>query len=147
MRLNLLGVRLARKCSKASCRQRCRTHWINSLVVCIANAGSITHGARHASLAVGSASERLKIIEDDIGAKLFSRHPRGVSLTECGELLVLHARDLLTRHDRLKTELGAYVKGGRGKILLYANTSAMAEFLPVRLAKWLSEYLNEYIEL
>ena len=117
------------------------------LVVCIANAGSITHGARHASLAVGSASERLKIIEDDIGAKLFFRHPRGVSLTECGELLVLHARDLLTRHDRLKTELSAYVKGGRGKIRLYANTSAMAEFLPVRLAKWLSEYPEVAIEL
>ncbi|RLM24776.1 LysR family transcriptional regulator [Brenneria alni] len=117
------------------------------LVVCIADAGSITQGARCASLAVGSASERLKNMEEDIGVKLFFRHPRGVSLTEAGEILVGHARELLSRQKRLKAELDAYVKGMRGKILLYANTSAMAEFLPCRLAKWLSENPNVTIEL
>ena len=34
------------------------------LVVCIADAGSITQGARDACLAVGSASERLKSMEE-----------------------------------------------------------------------------------
>jgi len=117
------------------------------LVVCIADAGSITHGARDASLAVGSASERLKSMEADTGIKLFFRHPRGVSLTEAGEILVGHARELLSRHERLKAELGAYVTGVRGKVRLYANTSAMAEFLPGRLAKWLSEHPDVTIEL
>ncbi|ROR15054.1 LysR family transcriptional regulator [Erwinia sp. JUb26] len=117
------------------------------LVVCIADAGSITHGARHASLAVGSASERLKSIEDDTGVTLFFRHPRGVSLTEAGEVLVRHAREILSQHERLKAELGAYAKGFRGKITLYANTSAMAEFLPGRLAKWLSAHPDVAIEL
>lgn len=117
------------------------------LVVCIADAGSITLGARHASLAVGSASERLKSIEEDTGVKLFFRHPRGVSLTEAGEILVGHARELLSRQEQLKAELSAYVKGVRGKIRLYANTSAMAEFLPARLAKWLSAYPSVTIEL
>lgn len=45
------------------------------LVVCIADAGSITHGARDASLAVGSASERLKSMEADTGIKLFFAIP------------------------------------------------------------------------
>ncbi|PRD14388.1 LysR family transcriptional regulator [Pantoea coffeiphila] len=117
------------------------------LVVCIADAGSITRGARHASLATGSASERLKSIEDDIGVKLFIRHPRGVSLTEAGEVLVRHAREILSRQERLKAELGAYAKGAKGKIRLYANTSAMAEFLPARLAKWLSAHPGVTIEL
>lgn len=117
------------------------------LVVCIADAGSITHGARHASLAAGSASERLKSIEEDTGVKLFFRHPRGVSLTEAGEILVCHAREILSQQQRLKTALGAYVKGICGKLRLYANTSAMAEFLPGRLAKWLIEYPDVAIEL
>lgn len=117
------------------------------LVVCIADVGSITHGARQAFLAVGSASERLKSMEEDIGVKLFFRHPRGVSLTEAGEILVRHARDMLSRQERLKTELSDYVKGMRGKIRLYANTSAMAEFLPGRLAMWLSEHPDVTIEL
>ena len=117
------------------------------LVVCIADAGSITHGAHHANLAVGSASERLKSMEEDTGVKLFFRHPRGVSLTEAGEILVRHAREILSRQERLKAELGAYVKGVRGKVRLYANTSAMAEFLPARLAKWLAEHPDVTIEL
>lgn len=117
------------------------------LVVCIADAGSITHGARRASLAAGSASERLKSMEDDTGVKLFFRHPRGVSLTEAGEILVRHAREILSRQEQLNVELGAYVKGVRGKVRLYANTSAMAEFLPARLAKWLSEHPDVTIEL
>lgn len=117
------------------------------LVVCIADAGSITHGARQACLAVGSASERLKSMEDDTGVTLFFRHPRGVSLTEAGEILVRHAREILSRQAQLKAELGAYAKGARGKIRLYANTSAMAEFLPARLAKWLSEHPDVTIEL
>lgn len=117
------------------------------LVVCIADAGSITRGARHASLATGSASERLKSIEDDTGVKLFIRHPRGVSLTEAGEVFVRHAREILARQERLKAELGAYAKGAKGKIRLYANTSAMAEFLPGRLAKWLSSHPGVTIEL
>ncbi|KGD73725.1 LysR family transcriptional regulator [Tatumella morbirosei] len=118
-----------------------------TLVVCIADAGSITRGAQTASLAVASASERLKSIEEDSGAKLFFRHPRGVSLTEAGEILVGHARELLAGHQRLKTELDAYLKGGRGKIRLYANTSSMASFLPGRLAGWLSEHPDVTIEL
>lgn len=117
------------------------------LVVCIADAGSITHGARRASLAAGSASERLKSMEDDTGVKLFFRHPRGVSLTEAGEILVRHAREILSRQEQLNAELGAYVKGVRRKVRLYANTSAMAEFLPARLAKWLSEHPDVTIEL
>lgn len=117
------------------------------LVVCIADAGSITRGAQHASLAVGSASERLKSIEHDTALKLFVRHPRGVSLTEAGEVLVRHAREILSRQERLKAELGAYATGARGKIRLYANTSAMAEFLPGRLAKWLSVHPGVTIEL
>ena len=118
-----------------------------TLVVCIADAGSITRGAQTASLAVGSASERLKSIEEDSGAKLFFRHPRGVSLTEAGEIVVGHARELLAGHQQLKTELDAYLKGARGKIRLYANTSAMASFLPGRLAGWLSAHPDVTIEL
>lgn len=117
------------------------------LVTSIADAGSITGGARYANLAVGSASERLKSIEEDIGAKLFCRHPRGISLTESGEILVRHARDILAQHARLKTELNAYVKGMKGSIRLYANTSAMNAFLPVRLATWLTEHPEVTIQL
>lgn len=117
------------------------------LFICIADAGSITHGARQANLALTSASERLKNMEEDAGVNLLMRHPRGVSLTEAGEVLVRHARQIVSQQEQLKAELGAFAKGVRGKITLYANTSAMAEFLPRRLAIWLAEHPDMAIEL
>jgi len=117
------------------------------LFVCIAEAGSITHGARQANLALSSASERLKNMEEDAGVSLLVRHPRGIGLTEAGEVLVRHARQILSQQALLKAELGAFAQGTRGKIRLYANTAAMAEFLPGRLGLWLAEHPEVAIEL
>ncbi|MFU0879917.1 LysR family transcriptional regulator [Kluyvera cryocrescens] len=118
-----------------------------SLFVCIADAGSITGGARRANLALASASERLKNIELDAGVSLLVRHPRGVSLTEAGELFVHHARQILSQRELLKAELSAFANGSRGKLKLYANTAAIAEFLPRKLSAWLSEHPDIAIEL
>lgn len=117
------------------------------LFTCIADAGSITHGARQANLALASASERLKNMEHDAGVALVVRHARGVSLTDAGEVLASRARQILSQHERLNAELKAFATGIRGKITLYANTAAMAEFLPARLAPWLSQHPEISIEL
>ncbi len=117
------------------------------LFTCIADAGSITRGARQANLALASASERLKNMEEDVGVTLVVRHARGVSLTEAGEVLDRHARQILSQHQRLNAELKAFATGVRGKITLYANTAAMAEFLPARLLPWLSQHPEISIEL
>ena len=117
------------------------------LFTCIADAGSITRGARQANLALASASERLKNMEEDVGVTLVGRHARGVSLTEAGVVLDRHARQILSQHQRLSAELKTFATGARGKITLYANTAAMAEFLPARLAPWLSQHPEISIEL
>lgn len=117
------------------------------LFVSIADAGSITAGAKQAHLALASASERLKNIERDTGVSLLVRHPRGVSLTEAGELFAHHARQILSQREQLKAQMSAFASGSRGKIKLYANTAAIAEFLPRRLSAWLSEHPDIAIEL
>lgn len=117
------------------------------LFVCIADAGSITGGARRANLALASASERLKNIELDAGVSLLVRHPRGIGLTDAGQIFAQRARLILTQREQLKAELSAFANGSRGKIKLYANTAAIAEFLPPRLSKWLSEHPSLAIEL
>ena len=117
------------------------------LFVCIADAGSITGGARRANLALASASERLKNIEFDAGMSLLVRHPRGITLTDAGELFAQHARQILSQREHLKAELSAFANGSRGKLKLYANTAAIAEFLPRKLSAWLSEHPDIAIEL
>jgi len=108
------------------------------LFLCIVDAGSITQGAIRANLALASASERLRNIEADAGVMLLQRHARGVLATEAGEALAHHARLILRQQDLLKDELKDFSTGSRGTLQLYANTAALTEFLPGRLAPWLA---------
>src|SRR5580693_5189220 len=62
------------------------------LFVAVADTGSITHGAARASLALASASARIKGLEADLGVTLMRRRRRGIELTAAGESLRDHAR-------------------------------------------------------
>ena len=108
------------------------------LFVAVVEAGSITHGAAEAGLSLPAASERLREMETAAGVKLLDRGRRGVTLTEAGETLLHHARLILTQLARMHGEVGQLAKNLRGTVRLLANTAAMAEFLPARLAPWLA---------
>lgn len=108
------------------------------LFLCIAEAGSITHGAIRANLALASASERLRNIEAEAGVALLERRARGVVTTEAGEALAHHARLMLQQQTVLKSELYDFAAGRRGTFQLYANTAALTDFLPQKLAPWMA---------
>ena len=113
----------------------------------VVEAGSITHGARQANLALPSASERLRGMEEVSGVRLLERSRRGVAPTAAGEGLAHHARIVLRQVDRLQAELSEYAKGLKGSIRLLANTAAMTEFLPEALAPYLANHPHIDIDL
>lgn len=113
----------------------------------VADAGSITQGAARANLALASASERLRKIESDSGVELLERRARGVVTTEAGEALAHHARLILRQQELLRGELRDFAAGSRGTLHFYANTAALTEFLPPRLAVWLADRPRMRLEL
>lgn len=117
------------------------------LFVCVVDAGSITAGAKQANLALASASERISNIESDAGVALLERSRTGVITTEAGEALAHHARLILRQHSLLQGELRDFGAGARGTLLLYANTAALTDFLPKRLAPWLAQRPRLNIDL
>ena len=110
-----------------------------SLFLRVAEAGSITHGAALANLAVPSASARLHSMEDMIGLPLLARRARGVDRTPAGTALVHHARIILRQVDQMQGELGDYARSFKTQIRLLANTAAMTGHLPGRLAPFLAD--------
>ena len=50
----------------------------------VAEAASITHGASRANMALASASERIRGMEEVVGIALLERGRRGVKLTPAG---------------------------------------------------------------
>src|ERR1700681_2591697 len=98
------------------------------------DAASITHGASRSHMALASASERIRAMEDALGAPLLERKRRGVQLTPAGSALVHHARIVTQQLEQMRDELSDYAKGLRGHVRLLSNTVAIAELLPAPLA-------------
>lgn len=117
------------------------------LFLAVADAGSITHGAADVGLSLGAASDRLREMEATGQVCLLERGRRGVTLTEAGEALSHHAREILNQAARMRGELGLYAKGLRATIRVAANTAAMVETLPTRLSPWLAVHPQVDIDL
>ncbi|WP_336488480.1 LysR substrate-binding domain-containing protein [Methylobacterium nigriterrae] len=106
----------------------------------VVEAGSITHGAARANLALAAASTRIRGMEESLGAALLIRNRQGVTPTPAGRALLAHARTLLADIDRMQGELSAYSGGTAGQIRVLSNTHALAEFLPEALSAYLAEH-------
>lgn len=118
-----------------------------SLFSMVARTGSISKGAGLAALAVGAASKRMTDLELAVGTALLERHSRGVTLTIAGQALQRHAHRILGDVDQLAADLSDYASGLIGVVRLWANTSAVTQFLPGDIAAFAAENPGIRIEL
>jgi len=61
--------------------------------------------ARRLRIAAPSLSQQIKVLERDLQVTLFDRSPHRVALTPAGEVLLEHARVLLARAERARSEV------------------------------------------
>jgi DNA-binding transcriptional LysR family regulator len=113
----------------------------------VVEAGSITHGAERAHLALAAASTRIRNMEKSLGAPLLLRSRQGVTPTPAGRTLLQHARALLAGAERLREDLGSFTGGLAGQIRILSNTNALTEFLPEALSAFLAGHPQVSIDL
>jgi DNA-binding transcriptional LysR family regulator len=117
------------------------------LMVNIGDASSLTRGAEKSHLSLPAASNRVKNLEDHFGTRLFHRNSQGVTLTPSGEAFMRHARLVLRQIDHLRGDIHEYSRGIKGQIRVLANTTAMTEFMPAVLSRYLSSHPDVTVEL
>ena len=117
------------------------------LFIHIAESPSLTQGARRAHLSPAAASARIKALEGQLDSRLLYRDSRGVELTPAGHKLLQHARLIMRQVDYLKSEFTAYGADHAGHIRIFANTTAVTEFLPEILAGFLAERPGVTVDL
>ncbi|UYP31751.1 LysR substrate-binding domain-containing protein [Pseudomonas sp. Z8(2022)] len=117
------------------------------LFIHIAESPSLTQGARKAFLSPAAASARIKALENQLGSRLLYRDSRGVELTPAGQRLLQHARLIMRQVDYLKSEFTEYGTDAAGHIRIFANTTAVTEFLPEVLAGFLAERPGVTVDL
>src|SRR5205823_1244022 len=113
----------------------------------VVEAGSITHGAERAHLALAAASTRIGQMEEALGAGLLVGGRAGVTPTQAGRTLLQHARTILAQAERLREDLGAYAGGQAGQVRVLSNTNALTEFLPETLSSFLAAHPHVSVDL
>ena len=100
------------------------------LMTHIADTRSMTRGAELSFISLPAASTRIKNLEENIGVKLLYRASQGVTLTPPGQAFVSHARAVLGQIEHLRGDMQEYVRGIKGHVRVFANTTSLSEFLP-----------------
>ena len=110
------------------------------LLVAVVEEQSVAKAAGREHIAASAVSKRIADLEKTLKVQLFRRHRTGLEPTPAGHAILHHARVLMRDLAQMDSELGDYAQGVRGSIRVYANTSAMVQFLPGDLSSFLSEH-------
>ena len=117
------------------------------LFVAVCELGSIGKAAEREFIAASAVSKRLSDLELTLDTPLLYRHTRGVNLTPAGESLLHHARSVLFSLEKMQGELSEYADGVRGHVRIHASISAVVQFLPEDLGRFIRTHPEVKIDL
>lgn len=117
------------------------------LLTYVAELKSLTRAAERMHLSLAAASNRIKELESRFGVRLLYRENKGVQLSPAGEMLLYHAHQFLQQVERMKSDMQQYNNGIKGHIRIYANTTAMTEFMPEVLGDFLAKHPHVNVAL
>jgi DNA-binding transcriptional LysR family regulator len=99
--------------------------------VAIAEMGTFTAGAEKVHVTQSAISMQIRQLEAETGVQLFVRAPRRVLLTEAGERMLAHARNILREHDAALLEMSEIAGTERGRLRIgSASANISSESLP-----------------
>lgn len=95
----------------------------------VARHGSIRAASVDLGIAQSAVSRQLQALEHEVGTALFERKPRGVELTEAGELLYAYCLNSTFAAERLYSELDDLRGLRRGRVRLASVESAVSSIV------------------
>lgn len=104
------------------------------LVVTVAQEGNILRGSQVLNIAQPAATKSIKELEEALGVQLFERSSRGVTPTLYGDVIIRHAKLVLTQLRHASEELQSIESGLSGRVFVGTLLAASPTLLPRSLA-------------
>jgi DNA-binding transcriptional LysR family regulator len=97
----------------------------------VAETGHMTRAASQLGIQQPPLSQQIKLLETQMGAQLFHRHPKGMALTDIGKLFQAEVRKLLQEVAAMEQRMARLASGAEGTLAIGFTSSAAAhEFMP-----------------
>lgn len=117
------------------------------LFVAIVEEGTIAAAAEREHIAASAVSKRMSDLEAALDTQLLRRTNKGVVPTAAGVTLLNLARGILHDLHDIFLQLQEYSSGVRGRVRLWANISAINQFLPNELKSFLHVHPDIQVRL
>jgi len=117
------------------------------LMVRIADTNSLTRAAEQVHTSLPAASNRIKQLEQSVGTRLINRTSKGLTLTSAGQTMIKHSRLILEQIEQLRGEMLDISEGVDGRLRIMASTTAISEFLPSVIERFLAARPRTSIDL
>ena len=98
--------------------------------VAIAELESFTSAAEHLGVTQPALGSQMKNLESSLSTKLVERHSRGITLTEAGQRLKIHADDVLDRIRRIEDDIRRFSSTPSGTIKIGITPSLGRALVP-----------------
>ncbi|RNF51398.1 LysR family transcriptional regulator [Marinomonas hwangdonensis] len=118
-----------------------------TLFVNVADAGSFNKAARYVGMSTPALSKKISKLEQDLGVQLIHRTTRRLSLTEAGESLYVHAKNIEGQVSDAIASVSAFSQGLTGNIKLSVPTISGELLLAEAIAEFCHKYPNITIDM
>jgi len=116
--------------------------WRLKHFLAVADSGSIQGAARKLNISQPGLTKSIRLLETYLGAKLFDRSARGVTLTELGRDFYTRARKIEEEWQAGLADISAAKQGARGVLRLGVGPTYAALILPRVLDRLTQKYPN-----
>jgi DNA-binding transcriptional LysR family regulator len=100
----------------------------------VARTGSISEASERLHVATSAISRQIAKLEQEVGAPLFERRPRGMALSEAGEILVAYARRSSLEAEQVIADVHGVRALRRSTVKLASSEGFARNFLPASIA-------------
>jgi DNA-binding transcriptional LysR family regulator len=106
----------------------------------VAQTGSIREASDRLHVATSAISRQVAKLEHEAGMPLFERQPRGMVLTEAGQMLAAYARRRMREEEQVLAEMRELHESHRSTVKVACSEGFAQDFLPEAIASFRADH-------